>query len=158
MFSGTGAQLTVCLLLFWFESVAQKICPLEESQCLVVFESSKVQIFEIKMDKYAVLDLIGEGSFGRVFRGKDKQSGEIVALKLIPKVGHTDKDIKSLRCECKIQKELKHPNIVRMIDAFETDNEVISVAEFVPGELFRLFDQYKAGMYQFGCTSNKLFY
>ena len=106
-----------------------------------------VQIFDFKMDKYAVLDLIGEGSFGRVFRGKDKQSGEIVALKLIPKVGHTDKDIKSLRCECKIQKELKHPNIVRMIDAFETDNEVISVAEYVPGELFRLFDQYKAGMY-----------
>ena len=33
-----------------------------------------------------------------------------------------------------------------MIDAFETDNEVISVAEFVPGELFRLFDQYKVGI------------
>ena len=145
--SGAGAQLTVCLLLFWFKSVAQKISPQEETQCLIVFDSSIVQIFEIKMDKYAVLDLIGEGSFGRVFRGKDKQSGEIVALKLIPKVGHTDKDIKSLRCECKIQKELKHPNIVRMIDAFETDNEVISVAEYVPGELFRLFDQYKAGMY-----------
>lgn len=96
------------------------------------------------MDKYSVLDLIGEGSFGRVFRGKDKQTGEIVALKLIPKVGHSDKDIKSLRCECKIQKELQHPNIVKMIDAFETDNEVISVAEYVPGELFRLFDQYKA--------------
>ena len=98
-----------------------------------------------KMDKYAVMDMIGEGSFGRVFRGKDKQTGEIVALKLIPKVGHSDKDIQSLRSECKIQKELNHPNIVRMIDAFETDNEVISVAEFVPGELFRLFDQYKAG-------------
>ena len=98
-----------------------------------------------KMDKYAVMDMIGEGSFGRVFRGKDKQTGEIVALKLIPKVGYSDKDIQSLRSECKIQKELNHPNIVRMIDAFETDNEVISVAEFVPGELFRLFDQYKAG-------------
>ena len=98
------------------------------------------------MDKYAVMDLIGEGSFGRVFRGKNKQTGEIVALKLIPKVGHSDKDIQSLRSECKIQKELNHPNIVRMIDAFETDNEVISVAEFVPGELFRLFDQYKAGI------------
>ena len=96
------------------------------------------------MDKYSVLDLIGEGSFGRVFRGKDKQTGEFVALKLIPKVGHSDKDIKSLRCECKIQKELKHPNIVKMIDAFETDNEVISVAEYVPGELFRLFDQYRS--------------
>ena len=63
-----------------------------------------------------------------------------------------------MRSECKIQRELDHPNIVKMIDAFETDNEVniggdtksffidlqvISVAEFVPGELFRLFDQYR---------------
>ena len=95
------------------------------------------------MDKYTVMDMIGEGSFGRVFRGKDKQTGEVVALKLIPKVGHSEKEIRSLRSECKIQKELNHPNIVRMIDAFETDNEVISVAEYVPGELFRLFDQYK---------------
>ena len=95
------------------------------------------------MDKYTVMDMIGEGSFGRVFRGKDKQTGEVVALKLIPKIGHSEKEIRSLRSECKIQKELNHPNIVRMIDAFETDNEVISVAEYVPGELFRLFDQYK---------------
>ena len=96
------------------------------------------------MDRYSISTLIGEGSFGRVFKGEDKQTGEVVALKLIPKVGHTEKDLKSLRCECKIQKELRHPNIVRMIDAFETDNEVVSVAEFVPGELFRLFDQFRA--------------
>ena len=96
------------------------------------------------MERYTISTLIGEGSFGRVFKGEDKQTGEVVALKLIPKVGHTQKDLKSLRCECKIQKELRHPNIVRMIDAFETDNEVISVAEYVPGELFRLFDQYRA--------------
>ena len=96
------------------------------------------------MERYSISTMIGEGSFGRVFKGEDKQTGEVVALKLIPKVGHTEKDLKSLRCECKIQKELRHPNIVRMIDAFETDNEVVSVAEFVPGELFRLFDQYRA--------------
>ena len=128
-------------------SAATQSC-FEPARYILVFLSSLDFIsyfsdFATKMDKYSVLDLIGEGSFGRVFRGKDKQTGEIVALKLIPKIGHSEKDIKSLRCECKIQKELKHPNIVRMIDAFETDNEVISVAEYVPGELFRLFDQYK---------------
>ena len=58
-------------------------------------------------------------------------------------MGHSERELKSLRSECKIQRELDHPNIVRMIDAFETDNEVISVAEYVPGELFRLFDQYR---------------
>ena len=73
-------------------------------------------------------------------------------------MGHSERELRSLRSECKIQRELDHPNIVKMIDAFETDNEVniggdtksffidlqvISVAEFVPGELFRLFDQYR---------------
>ena len=96
------------------------------------------------MDKYQVLDLIGEGSFGRVFRGRDKETGDVVALKLIPKLGHSEREMRSLRSECKIQRALRHPNIVQMIDAFETENEVISVAEFVPGELFRLFDQFKA--------------
>jgi len=95
------------------------------------------------MDKFEVLDLIGEGSFGRVFRGRSKETGGIVALKLIPKKGHSEREIRSLRSECKIQRELSHPNIVHIFDAFETDNEVISVAEYVPGELYRLFDQYK---------------
>ena len=96
------------------------------------------------MDRYKVLDLIGEGSFGRVFRGVHRETGASVALKLIPKVdhsfglfslpaqflvpsfqvGHSERELRSLRSECKIQRELNHPNIVKMIDAFETDNEV----------------------------------
>ena len=39
-------------------------------------------------------------------------------------VGHSERELRSLRSECKIQRELDHPNIVKMIDAFETDNEV----------------------------------
>ena len=42
-----------------------------------------------KMDRYKVLDLIGEGSFGRVFRGVHRETGASVALKLIPKVDHS---------------------------------------------------------------------
>ena len=38
------------------------------------------------MERYKVLELIGEGSFGRVFRGQERDTGRIVALKLIPKV------------------------------------------------------------------------
>jgi len=45
---------------------------------------SKVQKHS-KMDNYHVLNPIGEGSFGRVFKGRKKQSGQIVALKFISK-------------------------------------------------------------------------
>ena len=37
-----------------------------------------------------------------------------------------------------------HPNIVRVADAFETPDEIVAVAEFVPGELHKQFDIYKA--------------
>lgn len=38
--------------------------------------------------------------------------------------GRTFKELKSLRQECEIQRHLHHPNIIQMIDSFETENEV----------------------------------
>lgn len=93
--------------------------------------------------QYEFLKQIGEGSFGRVFRGRHKVTKEIVALKLIPKGGKSDKEIDTLRTEFEIQKNLYHPNIVRLIGTFETKSELISVTEYVPGELHKLFDKYK---------------
>ena len=37
------------------------------------------------MDKYHLLHQIGEGSFGKVYKGRKKQTGQIVALKFISK-------------------------------------------------------------------------
>ena len=73
----------------------------------------EVQIAVGAMDKYEIVEVIGEGSFGRVFRGSRKSDGFPVALKLIPEMGHTDRELASLRSECKIQMSLSHPNIVR---------------------------------------------
>ncbi|KAK7079945.1 Serine/threonine-protein kinase 36, partial [Halocaridina rubra] len=92
------------------------------------------------MEKYQVLEAIGQGSFGRVFRGKCLITGQSVALKFIPKRNKVARELKSLRRECDIQRGLAHPNIVRMIDSFETDNEVVAVSEYVPGQLFQLLE------------------
>nr|XP_053646318.1 serine/threonine-protein kinase fused-like [Cherax quadricarinatus]XP_053646319.1 serine/threonine-protein kinase fused-like [Cherax quadricarinatus] len=92
------------------------------------------------MEKYKVLEAIGQGSFGRVFRGKCLLNGQIVALKFIPKRNKVERELKSLRRECEIQRGLAHPNIVRMVDSFETDNEVVAVSEYVPGQLFQLLE------------------
>ena len=94
------------------------------------------------MEKYDVLELIGEGSFGRVFRGIRKADSFPVALKLIPKMAHTASELSSLRSECKIQLQLSHPNVVKMIDAFETPKEIVAVTEFVPdGDLNKLLNE-----------------
>ncbi|XP_063857418.1 serine/threonine-protein kinase 36-like [Scylla paramamosain] len=92
------------------------------------------------MEEYKVLEAIGQGSFGRVFRGKCLLRGQIVALKFIPKRNKVERELKSLLQECEIQRGLAHPNIVRTIDSFETENEVVAISEYVPGQLFQLLE------------------
>lgn len=49
---------------------------------------------------------------------------QVVALKFIPKVGRSQKELKNLQREIEIMRGLHHPNIVQMLDSFETDKEV----------------------------------
>ncbi|XP_064647326.1 serine/threonine-protein kinase 36-like isoform X2 [Lineus longissimus] len=92
------------------------------------------------MDNYHVLELIGEGSFGRVYKGRRKFSGQVVALKFIPKVGRSEKDLKNLKREIEIMRGLQHTNIVEMIDSFETEKEVVAVTDYAEGELFQILE------------------
>jgi len=46
--------------------------------------------------------------------------------------------VKSLRREIDIMRSLRHPNIVQMLDSFDTDHEVVVVTEFAQGELFQI--------------------
>lgn len=39
--------------------------------------------------------------------------------------GRSEKELRSLRQEFEIQQHLHHPNIIQMLDSFETENEVI---------------------------------
>ncbi|XP_049866627.1 serine/threonine-protein kinase fused [Pectinophora gossypiella] len=87
------------------------------------------------MESYVVLSFIGEGSFGRVFKAKHKETDAVVALKVIRKKGRSSKDLKNLRQECDIQRQLDHPNIIRMIDSFDTDTELVVVTEYAEKEL-----------------------
>ncbi|XP_053925764.1 serine/threonine-protein kinase 36 isoform X7 [Cuculus canorus] len=92
------------------------------------------------MEKYHVLEVIGEGSFGRVYKGRRKQSAQVVALKFIPKVGRSEKELKNLQREIEIMRGLHHPNIIQMLDSFETDKEVVVVTDYAEGELFQMLE------------------
>ncbi|XP_033851762.3 serine/threonine-protein kinase 36-like isoform X1 [Acipenser ruthenus] len=92
------------------------------------------------MEKYHVLEVVGEGSFGRVYKGRRKFSGQVVALKFIPKVGRSEKELRSLKREIEIMRGLMHPNIVLLLDSFETDREVVVVTEYAEGELFQILE------------------
>ena len=91
------------------------------------------------MDNYYLGHLIGEGCFGKVFKGRRKYTGQVVALKFIAKRGKTEKDLRNLRQEISILKQLKHGNIIHLFDSFETASDFCVVTEFAHGELFEIF-------------------
>ncbi|KAG2481806.1 hypothetical protein HYH03_019228, partial [Edaphochlamys debaryana] len=92
------------------------------------------------LDNYHVIELIGEGSFGKVYKGRRKCTGQITAMKFILKQGKSEKDIKNLRQEIEILRQLRHENIIQMLDAFETKTEFCVVTEYAQGELFEILE------------------
>ncbi|CAF2216154.1 unnamed protein product [Brassica rapa] len=95
------------------------------------------------VEDYHVIELVGEGSFGRVYKGRRKYTGQTVAMKFIMKQGKSDKDIHSLRQEIEILRKLKHENIIEMLDSFENAREFCVVTEFAQGELFEVLEDDK---------------
>ncbi|KAL0040863.1 hypothetical protein WJX79_007871 [Trebouxia sp. C0005] len=92
------------------------------------------------MENYHVIDLVGEGSFGKVYKGRRKFTGQITAMKFIMKHGKSEKDIRNLRQEIEILRNLRHENIILMLDAFETKTDFCVVTEFAHGELFEILE------------------
>lgn len=66
-----------------------------------------------QLDQYEKLQKIGEGTYGVVYKAKDKESGRYIALKKI-RLEHEDEGVPSTAIrEIALLKELNHPNIVR---------------------------------------------
>nr|KJB74786.1 hypothetical protein B456_012G007600 [Gossypium raimondii]KJB74787.1 hypothetical protein B456_012G007600 [Gossypium raimondii] len=95
------------------------------------------------IEEYHVIELVGEGSFGKVYKGRRKYTGQTVAMKFIMKHGKTEKDIHNLRQEIEILRKLKHENIIEMIDSFESQQEFCVVTEFAQGDLFQILEDDK---------------
>ena len=70
------------------------------------------------------------GTYGTVYKAKDKDSGEIVALKVV-RLDEDDEGGPSaaLREIC-LLKELKHKNIVRLVDVLHRNLKLTMVFEF----------------------------
>jgi hypothetical protein len=84
--------------------------------------------------QYQVLEPLGEGGMGTVFRALDQDAGREVALKRI-KLEFSDEDEVHARFlnECNVLRTLDHPNIVRYLDAGRFHHEVYLVMELLSG-------------------------
>jgi tRNA A-37 threonylcarbamoyl transferase component Bud32 len=85
------------------------------------------------LGEYEVLDVIGQGGMGEVYKGYGK--GQIVAIKILNERLSREADFRTrFAREAKSTASLDHPNIVRALDFGEQNNLAYLVLEFVEGE------------------------
>ncbi|XP_060664598.1 serine/threonine-protein kinase fused [Drosophila nasuta] len=89
------------------------------------------------MDRYAVSSLVGQGSFGCVYKAQRRCDDKVVAIKVISKRGRSNRELKNLRRECDIQARLKHPHVIEMVESFESRSDLFVVTEFAVMDLHR---------------------
>ena len=87
--------------------------------------------------------MIGEGAFGKVYKGQRKCTNQIVAIKKIVKKGKKEKELKNLRQEIDILHRLYHENIIQCLDSFETNSEFCLVTELATGQLYEIVQEDK---------------
>ena len=93
-----------------------------------------------KIDKYEKIEVIGEGTYGIVYKARDTDTGEIYALKKI-RLESEDEGIPSTAIrEIALLKELQHPNIVRLVNVLHTDRKLTLVFEYLDQDLKKLLD------------------
>ena len=90
------------------------------------------------LENYSFLKTIGEGTFGKVKLSLHKLTQEQVAIKILEKNKIINqKDLERIEKEIKYMKMLNHPNIVKIYEIIEDENNYYISMEYVPGgELF----------------------
>ncbi|MEQ8187650.1 MAG: protein kinase [Candidatus Eremiobacterota bacterium] len=89
-------------------------------------------------EKYRLLELVGSGGMGDVYKALQINLGTIRAIKILPQnlCGNL-KYIKRFEREARLAARLEHENIVRVIDVGETDLERYIVMEYIEGKTLR---------------------
>src|SRR4051812_36509567 len=87
---------------------------------------------------YKILDRVGAGGMGEVYRARDTRLGRTVAIKILPAAvaGDHDRRERFLR-EAQAAAALSHPNIAALYEIGDDQGHLFLVFEFVPGETLR---------------------
>lgn len=91
-------------------------------------------IHSTTLDYYKFVKLIGKGAFGKVTLGIHKLTGKYVAIKSIEKSYMKDEfSRKKVFREVYIMKKIRHANVIRLLEVFESTNHLLIVMEYAGG-------------------------
>jgi tRNA A-37 threonylcarbamoyl transferase component Bud32 len=86
-----------------------------------------------KLGQYEVLELIGEGAMGTVYRAYHEQLARTGAVKVMHAISPDKDSISRFRHEAQAIARMRHPNILNVFDFGEYEGTPYMIVEFVPG-------------------------
>ncbi|KAL4498649.1 hypothetical protein ABPG72_019767 [Tetrahymena utriculariae] len=89
---------------------------------------------ELKTSDFQVLDRLGKGAFGKVYKTKLLKTGQVYALKQMEKQQILKQGmVKQIQTEVKVMYSLDHPNIIKLYNHFEEDAYIYLMIEYASG-------------------------
>jgi len=86
-------------------------------------------------DRYQIIEELGKGGMGKVYKAHDTEIKEKVALKLLkPEIAADKKTIERFQNELKFARKISHRNVCRMYDLNKEEGSYYITMEYVPGE------------------------
>ncbi|XP_052869802.1 uncharacterized protein LOC128275365 [Anopheles cruzii] len=95
--------------------------------------------------RFDIIKKLGQGTYGKVQLGINKETGQEVAIKTIKKSKiETEADLIRIRREVQIMSSVQHPNIIHIYEVFENREKMVLVMEFAAGgELYDYLSERK---------------
>ena len=93
-----------------------------------------------RLTKYQKLEKIGEGTYGLVYKARNRKTNQLVALKKIRLESEDEGTPSTAVREISILKQLQHPNIVQLLDVLHTDSTLTLVFEYMDQDLKNYLD------------------
>lgn len=98
-------------------------------------ESSKVGPGTVLAERYELIDVIGRGGFGTVWKARQLNMGREVAIKILPPRFLAVNDVvERFKREAMLASRLRHPNTITLHDYGQHDNLLYIVMEILSGE------------------------
>jgi serine/threonine-protein kinase len=90
-----------------------------------------------RVGPYEIVDLIGAGGMGQVYRARDARLGREVAIKVLPSSGHREQALQRFAVEARAAGSISHPNILAVYDVGTYEGGPYLVFELLKGQTLR---------------------
>ncbi len=98
-------------------------------------QARRLAIGTLFAGRYEILEEVGKGGMGEVYRVKDTKLNEEMALKLLrPEIASDESTIERFQNELKLARKISHKNICRLHDFHEEEDLPFITMEYVEGE------------------------